>query len=280
MLSYQHGYHAGNFADVVKHFTLVRILLYLCKKEKPIFYLETHAGKGRYDLKSSQSLKTGEASLGIQHLWANQDKLSDLFKPYLEAVRDCNPKGDLRYYPGSPWLAMHHLRSIDRLYCCELHPREHQELQQMKRDACEKKLHISHCDGLEQLSVLLPPPERRGLIFIDPSYEIKTDYRQVPDYVQAAYRRFNQGVYCIWYPIVEQKWNDQLLKHLANIGARSLKIEFNMMDIKKPGMTGCGLWIINPPFMLAAELKAALPELLKLFNPGMSSYRVECFNVT
>lgn len=279
MLSYQHGYHAGAFADVVKHFTLVRILRYLCKKEKPIFYLETHAGKGRYDLKSSQSLKTGEASLGIEQLWANQAKLSDLFVPYLESIRDCNPNGSLRYYPGSPWLAMHHLRPIDRLYCCELHPREFQELRQIKRDDREMKIHISHSDGLEQLSVLLPPPERRGLIFIDPSYEIKTDYRQIPDYVHAAYRRFNKGVYCIWYPIVEQKWNDQLLKYLAKIGAESLRVEFNMMDIKHPGMTGCGLWIINPPFVLAAELKAALPELLKLFNPGLSSYRVECLNI-
>lgn len=279
MLSYQHGYHAGAFADVVKHFTLVSILRYLCRKEKPFFYLETHAGKGLYDLKSLESQKTGEARLGIEQLWMHQTQLSDLFIPYLESIQKCNPDGDLRYYPGSPVLAMHHMRPIDRLYCCELHPREYQELQRIKRIDREIKIHLSHCNGLDQLAALLPPPERRGLVFIDPSYEIKIDYRQIPDFVGAAYRRFNKGVYCIWYPIVEERWNVPLIANLAKINAPSLRVEFNVMDVKNPGMTGCGLWVINPPFVLAAELKAVLPELVQLFNPGVSSYNVQCLNV-
>ena len=133
MLSYQHGYHAGAFADVVKHLTLIRILRYLCLKEKPIFYLETHSGKGLYDLKSPESLKTGEAGEGISQLWENRSNLSEIFSPYFDSIQECNPDGELRYYPGSPLIAMQHLRQIDRLYCCELHPREFQDLQQIKR---------------------------------------------------------------------------------------------------------------------------------------------------
>jgi len=275
MLSYQHGYHAGAFADVVKHLTLIRILRYLCLKEKPIFYLETHSGRGLYDLQSTESLKTGEASEGISELWANRANLSEVFYPYLDSIRKCNPDGILRYYPGSPLIAMQHLRQMDRLYCCELHPREFQELQQIKRiNRTRTKLHLAHVDGLAQLSSLLPPPERRGLIFIDPSYEVKSDYQQVPRYVDAAYHRFNQGVYCIWYPILEKKWNTQLTDYFSKINAKSLGVEFNRKDIKHGGMTGCGLWIINPPYLLAAELKLALSELVKIFNFGESSYEI------
>jgi 23S rRNA (adenine2030-N6)-methyltransferase len=273
MLSYQHEYHAGNFADVVKHLTLSRIFNYLCQKEKPVFYLETHSGRGRYDLQSQQALKTGEASGGIGQLWSHREKLSDVFLPYLNTIHDCNPNGELRYYPGSPLLALHQLRPIDRLFCCELHPQEFHELQKIKTR--EMKIHIRHSDGLQQLPSLLPPPERRGLVFIDPSYEMKTDYQFVPECVGAAYQRFNTGVYCIWYPIIDKKWHLQLVEHLSKLGVtRFLRVEFYLTKQSNLGMTGCGLWVINPPYVLASELVEALDELVKVVNPGGSSYSV------
>lgn len=275
MLSYQHGYHAGNFADVVKHLTLVRILDYLCQKEKPIFYLETHSGKGLYDLKSAEARKTAEATQGIEVLWAHQKQLPDVFRPYLDTIHAYNPDGSLRYYPGSPALALQQLRQQDRLYCCELHPREWTALQQVPRHRREMKMHVSHTDGLERLAALLPPPERRGLVFIDPSYEIKTDYQSIPTYVQHAYRRFSQGVYCIWYPILSEKWHIQMLSSFAKISPRHLRVEFNLSTPTHPGMTGCGLWVMNPPYVLAAELKQALSVLVKMFNPGISTFQIQ-----
>ena len=274
MLSYQHGYHAGNFADVVKHFTLVRILDYLCQKEKPFFYLETHAGKGLYDLKSVEAVKTGEANQGIEQVWANQKQLPDVFRPYLEAIRTYNPDGSMRYYPGSPALALQLLRQQDRLYCCELHPREFNALHQLQRQRREMKMHVSHTDGLEQLAALLPPPERRGLVFIDPSYEVKTDYRSIPEYVKNAYHRFNTGVYCIWYPILSEKSHIQMVSSFAKISPRNFRVEFNISDPAHPRMSGCGLWVINPPYVLAAELKAALSVLVTLLNPGISAFEL------
>lgn len=274
MLSYQHGYHAGNFADVVKHLTLVRLLDYLCKKEKPIFYLETHSGKGLYDLSSVEAVKTGEANQGIKTLWANQTQLPEVFRPYLNAICAYNSDGSLRYYPGSPALALQQLRQQDRLYCCELHPREWRVLQQVPRHRREMKMHVSHTDGLEQLEALLPPPERRGLVFIDPSYEIKSDYRSIPTYVQNAHHRFNQGIYCIWYPILNDKRHLPMLSTLADMSLRHLRVEFKLLAPTYPGMMGCGLWIINPPYVLAAELEQALSVLVNVFNPGVSTFEL------
>ncbi len=274
MLSYQHGYHAGNFADVIKHFTLTRLLNYLIQKEKPLFYLETHAGRGIYDLKSNQALKTGEASQGIKLLWEARQALPTLFSSYIQAIHQLNANDTLHYYPGSPCLALQALRQQDRLFCCELHSGEFEHLEQLPTQG--KRVFFSNSNGLNQLNALLPPAERRGLIFIDPSYEIKTDYRQLPIALKSAYLRFTTGVYCLWYPLVDKKLHDQLLRGLKNIGAeRNLRVEFYLTTAQKPGMTGCGLWIINPPYLLSAEIKLALDTLRKLFNPGVSSYLLE-----
>jgi len=274
MLSYQHGYHAGNFADVIKHTTLTRLLNYLIQKDKPLLYLETHAGRGIYDLKNSQALKTAEAEQGIKLLWEARRELPTVFSSYMQSIRLLNDDNMLRYYPGSPCLAIQALRSQDRLFCCELHPGEFEHLQQLPRQ--NSRVFFSNSNGLEQLNALLPPAERRGLIFIDPSYEIKTDYRQVPLFLKNAYLRFATGVYCVWYPIIDNKLHEQLLRGLKNIGAeRNLRIEFYLTTAKKPGMTGCGLWIINPPYLLSAEIKQVLDSLRKLFNPGVSSYLLE-----
>ena len=274
MLSYQHGYHAGIFADVVKHVTLSRLLTYMTSKDKPLFYLETHAGKGLYDLEDKQALKTGEARQGIGLLWKQRHQLPSVFKPYIQQIEVLNPGDTLRYYPGSPAIAIHALRGQDRLFFSELHPQEFDHLQQLPHRG--KRVFYSLSNGLSQLNALLPPPERRALIFLDPSYEIKTDYRLVPATIKAAYQRFKTGVYCIWYPLVDKKLHNQLLRGLKEIGADSnLRIEFYLTGAPQPGMTGCGLWIINPPYLLQTEIQVALETLRQLFNPGVSSYLIE-----
>lgn len=274
MLSYQHGYHAGNFADVVKHLTLTRLLNYMISKDKPLLYLETHAGCGLYDLHDQQALKTGEAREGIELLWSKKDQLPPLFSSYLQPMTTLNPGKSLRSYPGSPWLAINTLRACDRIVCAELHPGEIAQLQKLPHPG--KRVSYRHSNGFDELKALLPPIERRGLIFIDPSYEVKTDYRQVPKQIKAAYQRFATGVYCLWYPIVNKQHHEQLLRGLNDIGSGdNLRIEFYLTTANKAGMTGCGLWVINPPYVLASELKTALEALQKLFNPGVSSYLIE-----
>lgn len=270
MLSYQHGYHAGNFADVVKHIALTQIINYMTIKNKPLFYLETHAGKGRYDLQDEQALKTGEAQEGIGLLFKNRQQLPEVFSSYLHVISQFNEKNTLRYYPGSPSFAIHLLRPQDRLFLCELHPHEFSHLKKLPHQG--KRVFFGQNDGLTSLQAMLPPPEKRGLIFIDPSYEIKTDYKEIPKLLHKAYLKFPSGVYCVWYPLLDQNFHAQLLKGLTQIKySNHLQVEFDTGK-DELGMTGCGLWIINPPYVLKEELNVALDKLCKLFNPKQSSY--------
>jgi 23S rRNA (adenine2030-N6)-methyltransferase len=274
MLSYQHGYHAGNFADVVKHLTLTRIMSYMVEKDKPLFYLETHAGRGMYDLKDGQSNKTEEFRQGISLLWAQREKTPPLLAPYLSVIKSLNLTDTLRYYPGSPYLAISALRREDRLNFCELHPREFSYLEQLP--TLNQNVSFNHSDGLKALGARLPPIERRGLIFIDPSYEIKEDYKTIPNTIKTALSRFSTGVYCLWYPIVDRRLHEQLLRGLKNItNDNSLRLEFYLSTKVQAGMNGCGLWVINPPYKLAEEMKSILSYLRTIFNPGISSFLIE-----
>ena len=275
MLSYQHGYHAGNFADVMKHIGLISLLTYQTKKEKPLLYLDTHAGKGLYDLNDRQALKTAEYQQGIELLFATKESLPPIIMEYLQCIKQINTNDVLRYYPGSPALALHYLRQQDRLVFAEWHPKEFSALQQISRQ--KKHITFHNDNGLLQLRALLPPPERRGLIFIDPSYEIKIDYRDIPLYLKEAYQRFETGVYCLWYPLLDRKYNEQLQRGLQNIGATNhLRAEFCLNSLMPgEGMKGCGLWIINPPYLLKKELQTAFNTLRRIFNPGQSFYLLE-----
>lgn len=277
MLSYQHGYHAGNFADVVKHISLTRLLSYLTQKDKPLFYLETHSGKGQYNLKDKQAEKTGEYKQGIKLVWDDRKRLPSVFKDYIQAISKLNGSDGLKLYPGSPFLAINALRMHDRSYFCELHPAEFEALNKMPH--FNKKVHVSNTDGIATMNAFLPPPEKRGLIFIDPSFELKEEYKQIPAAIKQAYNRFSTGVYCLWYPVVNKKLTEQLNRGMKDINAKSaLRVEFNLTMAPKEGMTGCGLWIINPPYTFAAEIKLALDALRTYFNPGISSYIVETYS--
>lgn len=285
MLSYQHGYHAGNYADVAKHILLSRLINYLLRKDKALFYLETHAGRGLYDLKNFQATKTNEAQQGIQLLWQKRDQLPSVFSDYMQMLAQLNPDSSdtLHYYPGSPYLAIHQLRSQDRIICCELHPQEWNALQRIKKQG--KRVRFLPEDGLLQLKALLPPLEKRGLIFVDPTYEIKTDYKTIPMSLSHAYQRFPNGVFVLWYPIVEQRLHEQLLRGLKQIKAqKSLRLEFwirasnaekQAEKVSQGGMRGCGLWIINPPYLMMDEAKIILQQLTQCFNPGGSSFLVQ-----
>lgn len=274
MLSYQHGYHAGNFADILKHTVLMRLLGYMTQKDKPLFYLETHSGKGLYDLRDKQSLKTKEYLKGIELIWQVKDQLPAVFSEYLAAIQDLNTNQSLRYYPGSPALAIHSLRNQDRLYCCELHPAEFELLNKIPKQG--KRVFFSQADGIEQLNAVLPPPEKRGLVFIDPSYEIKSEYRDIPAKIKSAYNHFKSGTFCLWYPIVDKKLHEQLLRGMNAIGAdKNLRFEFQHEPLSSFSMTGCGVWVINPPYTLRDEVSVIGKSLAKILNPGVSRFLVE-----
>lgn len=252
MLSYQHIYHAGCFADVVKHLVLTRLLDYLTQKEKPLFYMETHAGRGLYDLESAYAKKTAESESGIKALWGKHHTLPAVATAYLNIIKTLNPNEACRYYPGSPYYAQQQLRPQDRLVLCELHPQEFSALElQFKKD---KRIFCVQQDGMQHLKAMLPPKEKRGLIFIDPAFEIKDEYRTIPETLQSVFKRFATGVYCLWYPIMDNKQHQQWSRRLKEIDAPHMCIEFKQHH-HTIGMKACGLWIINPPYRLAQELK-------------------------
>jgi 23S rRNA (adenine2030-N6)-methyltransferase len=288
MLSYQHSYHAGCFADVMKHVLLARILDYLTKKDKALFYLDTHAGRGLYDLQDAHAVKTNESQQGIQPVWRKRAQLSLLFSPYLDAIHHLNvdladiPNSQsLRYYPGSPQIAIQLLRAYDRLFFCELHPHEFGFLEQLLYQ--RRNVFFQKKDGQKQISALLPPIERRGLVFMDPSYERKTEYREMVDAIKDGHKRCSTMTYCLWYPIIDQTLPPHFLKGLQAIEPNNyLRLEFHLNSTqsinefeKNRGMTGSGLWVINPPYTLEAEAKKVLLELTQIIQPNNSSYLVE-----
>lgn len=275
MLSYQHSYHAGNFADVFKHIILSRILAYIGQKEKPLLYLETHSGRGLYDLQDSHARKTGEFHSGVGLLWEARNKAPDLLSPYLGLLQSLNPDDKLRYYPGSPYCALSLLRNQDRLLFSEMHSLEFSHLTQISRQG--KRVFFNQGDGLQTLKAELPPIERRACVFVDPSFEIKEEYKTIPRALGQAFERFATGIYGLWYPIVDNRYHQQLIRGLQSIPAeknKMLQIELYLSQQWGQGMRGCGLWIINPPYSLAAESKVVLDFLCSIFNKGQSSYLI------
>ena len=262
MLSYRHAFHAGNFADVLKHVVLIRLLAWLVRKEAPLLYLDTHAGAGEYDLRSAQAGQTGEFRDGIGRLWQATGLPSPL-EEYVGLVRAFNGDGELRRYPGSPRIAQRMLRRQDRLELCELHTSDFATLEDLFRGDRRVRCHAD--DGFRVAMARLPPRERRGLVFIDPSYEVKDDYQRAIDALCAMNRRFATGVYALWYPMVDRRSTESLKSALEASGLRDvLEIELSLdTPGRTRGMTGCGLFVVNPPWTLATEMKAALDELTR-----------------
>ena len=245
MLSYQHIYHAGCPADVHKHMILVRLLNVLIQKERPISYMETHAGRGLYDLSSSEALKTGEAASGIEMI-LNKNTVNEN-DPYIKLIRQIRAMlGNENYYPGSPLIALNMLRAIDKVFLMELHPGEINYLYDLE-NLTKIKPQIHHRDGYEGVLAVSPPPiHRRGLVLIDPSYEVKSEYVDVVNFVKKLSKKWPQTVIMIWYPILAANYHVAMKRQLEE-QYKELAFNEKLFD-SKTGMRGSGVAIINKPW--------------------------------
>ncbi len=277
MLSYLHAYHAGNFADVLKHAILIHTLDYLNQKPKPYFYLDTHSGPGLYKLSDSESQKNAEFRNGIAPLW-HAKNLPPPIERYKQVIQTCNQDNnalDLDYYPGSPWIAASLTRDMDRLSFCELHPRESETLaHNFQQDRRVKPLHQ---DGFQTAIATMPPKERRGLVLIDPPYEVKQDYDRVVEVLTACHKRFATGTYAIWYPVVKRNIIEQMLKQIQHCGIKNIQVfELGLQaDTTERGMTSSGMIVINPPWTLWQAMETSLPFLAKQLGGEKGVYQIK-----
>lgn len=266
-MNYRHAYHAGNFADVIKHIVLSRVIAYMKQKSAPFRVIDTHAGCGRYDLQSEASGKTREWEAGIGRLAGPAPaKLTPataaLLEPYLSAVKDENGGGVLRRYPGSPRLALRLIRPDDRLVANELHPEDAAALKAaISRDA---RARILTLDAWTALRAQLPPPERRGVILIDPPFEEPGEFERISEGLAEGLQRFASGVFLAWYPIKDLRAVETWQRSLATLGTdKVLVVDFLLRKSTDADvLNGCGLIMVNPPFTLRQELETVLPEMV------------------
>jgi 23S rRNA (adenine2030-N6)-methyltransferase len=282
-MNYRHAFHAGNFADVIKHIVLVRILVYLQDKQAAFRVIDSHAGAGLYDLTSDEARRGGEWLTGIARVM--QARFSEaalpLVKPYLDIVRAFNPKAELKAYPGSPLIARALLRPQDRLTACEVEPTARKRLvEALRRDT---QARVVDLDGWTALPAFVPPNERRGLVLIDPPYEQKDEFDRLAEGFAQAFAKWPTGSYLLWYPVKSRRATDDLARHVTEVtgagtpAGKCLRLEFSAApQAAEPGLTSAGLLIVNPPWTLAGELKAILPELEKpLGRGGAGRFRLE-----
>ncbi|APR36366.1 23S rRNA (adenine(2030)-N(6))-methyltransferase RlmJ [Paraburkholderia sp. SOS3] len=277
MLSYRHAFHAGNHADVLKHAVLVQLLKYLAQKDKAYWYIDTHAGAGVYALKEGYAAKSTESASGIVKLWKRTD-LPPVLAEYVEEVSALNPDGELRYYPGSPYLAWRLMRAQDRMRLFELHSTEIDVLRHNFRDAGKRAMLFAG-DGLEGIKPLLPPAPRRGLVLIDPSYEDKRDYSRTLSCIEDGLKRFATGTYAVWYPQVarpeSQRFAEQL-KRLQEKNWMHLSLTVSSQPADGFGLFGSGMFIVNPPYTLPNAMKETMPWLVEALGQDKAAqFKVE-----
>lgn len=271
MLAYRHAFHAGNHADVLKHFVLQQVLQHYASKDKPFWYIDTHAGAGLYALDTGFAAKNAEYVSGIGRLWQRND-LPEPLAEYVQLVRSFNPGDKLRFYPGSPACARPLLRPDDRMRLFELHPSDFPLLRQtfLKEG---RRVIIEPQDGYAGLKALLPPPPRRAVVLIDPPYEQKQDYARVVDTLKDSLQRFATGTYIAWYPLLQRPEPKRLQEKLAKLGLDSwLSVTLSVQGPSPEGygMSGSGLFIANPPWTLPATLQQTLPYLVRVL--GLDSH--------
>ena len=258
-MNYRHAFHAGNFADCMKHAVLVWLLRAMARKPAPFAVLDTHAGAGAYDLSSDEALRTGEAACGILRLLDDPPAgLAD----YVAVVKQVG------LYPGSPVLFRALLRPGDRLICCELHPEEYGKLR--RRTARDRQIFVHERDGYKALTALLPPAEKRGLVLIDPPYEAEDEYERLVSGLRAGHARFPTGAFAAWYPIKHRAPVRAFHTALRNAGLRDIvAAEFLLREPLDAGrLSGCGLVVVNPPWQFEAEVPAILGALLDRLGGG------------
>jgi 23S rRNA (adenine2030-N6)-methyltransferase len=282
-MNYRHAFHAGGFADVIKHIVLVRILTYLQEKPAAFRVIDTHAGAGVYDLTSDEGRRGGEWLTGIARVMQARfsEKTAPLVKPYLDIVRAFNPQRELASYPGSPLIARALLRPQDRMTACEVEPKARKRLiDALRRDT---QARVVDLDGWLALPAFVPPKERRGLVLIDPSYEQKDEFDQLAEGFAGAFAKWPTGSFMLWYPVKSRRATDTLTRNVAEaVGAgpspgKCLRLEFSVAPQAIGGaLASAGLLIVNPPWTLIGELKAILPELEKpLGQGGAGRFRLE-----
>src|SRR3981189_3323925 len=282
-MNYRHAFHAGGFADVIKHIVLVRILTYLQDKQAPFRVIDTHAGVGLYDLTGEEARRGGEWLTGIARMMQARfsEKTAPLIKPYLDIVRAFNPERDLKAYPGSPLIARAMLRPQDRLTACEIEPKAHKQLVgALRRDT---QARVVDLDGWTALPAFVPPKERRGLVLIDPSFEQKDEFERLATGFAPAFAKWPTGSYLLWDPVKSRRAPDSPARHVAataaaaSVPGKCLRLEFSVApQLAGSQLTSAGLLVVNPPWRLAAELKAILPELEKpLGQGGAGRFRLE-----
>lgn len=267
MLSYRHAFHAGNHADVLKHFLLMQLTGYLAQKDAPFWYVDTHAGAGLYALDAGYATKLAEYADGIGRLWQRKDLPAPLAE-YVDLVRTLNPDGKLRAYPGSPWFAAQTMRDQDRLRLFEMHSSDSRLLHDNFREA-GRRVSVQAGDGFAGLKAVLPPPPRRALVLIDPSYEDKQDYRHVVDALADALKRFATGVYAVWYPQLSRPESSKLAAKLKALPARRwLHVALSVATPSSDGfgMHGSGMFLVNPPWTLHDTLQQVMPYLVDVLG--------------
>jgi 23S rRNA (adenine2030-N6)-methyltransferase len=282
-MNYRHAFHAGGFADVIKHIVLVRILTYLQEKPAAFRVIDSHAGAGLYDLTSEEARRGGEWLTGIARVM--QARFSEttlpLVKPYLDIVRAFNSASELKIYPGSPLIARALLRPQDRLTACEVEPKARKRLiDALRRDT---QARVVDLDGWLALPAFVPPMERRGLVLIDPPFEQKDEFERLADGFAQAFAKWPSGSYLLWYPVKSRRVTDILARHVAELvhagpsPGKALRLEFSVApQAADAGLVAAGLLIVNPPWTLLGELKAILAELEKpLGQGGAGRFRLE-----
>lgn len=277
MLSYRHAFHAGNHADVLKHAVMVQLLRYLGQKDKAYWYIDTHAGAGVYSLVEGYATKTAEFETGIAKLWQRTDLPASL-EDYVAQVSALNADGQLRYYPGSPYLAWRLMRPQDRMRLFELHTTEIDILRHNFRDAGRRAM-LYAGDGFDGIKALLPPPPRRALVLVDPSFEDKRDYARTLHCIEESLERFATGMYAVWYPQVtrpeSQRFPEQL-KKLQPTNWLHVTLTISRPPSDGYGLYGSGMFVLNPPYTLAAAMKEALPYLVEaLGQDETAQFKVE-----
>jgi 23S rRNA (adenine2030-N6)-methyltransferase len=282
-MNYRHAFHAGGFADVIKHIALVRILLYLQEKQAPFRVIDTHAGAGLYDLTGDEARRSGEWLTGIARIMQARfsEETARLLKPYLDIVRAFNPPGELTAYPGSPLIARALLRPQDRLTACEVEMDARKRLiDALRRDV---QARVVDLDGWMALPAFVPPNERRGLVLIDPPFEAKDEFERLADGFCKAFGKWPTGSYLLWYPAKSRRATDQLAREVAAAAAsvkppgKCLRLEFSVApQAANSALASSGLLMVNPPFTLHGELNTILPELEKpLGQGGAGRFRLE-----
>jgi 23S rRNA (adenine2030-N6)-methyltransferase len=274
-MNYRHAYHAGSFADVLKHMILVEIITNLLQKEKPFFYLDTHAGQGLYDLEAPAAQKTQEANFGIKRLMA-QPKIPQGLARYMQVIKSCQQTAT--QYPGSPLIVRQLMRSDDRMVLTELHEEEFAKLTVLF--AKDRQVLVQHQDAYQALKALLPPMPRRGLVLIDPAFEVTDEFTQVIQGIKEALQRWQTGIYMIWYPLKDKMAVANFIRKLTNLGLPLLNVTLQIFPDEAEGLKHTGVAILNPPYQLAETLRKILPELWKTLAPtGEGGYKIKFLNL-